>query len=107
MTLNLLKSTKKYSGTCLQGYVSVSYAKLVELFGLPHSHGDGYKVDAQWCFELSSGNIVTIYNYKDGKNYNGMSGLAVDEITEWHIGGNTLNVNDELQLISGLQIRRW
>lgn len=31
---------------------------------------------------------MTIYNYKDGKNYNGKSGIATSRLRDWHIGGN-------------------
>lgn len=76
-----------FCGTCLQGHVNVSYKRLVEVFGEPHCDGDGYKVDAEWCFEFEDGTIATIYNYKDGKNYNGDMGLDVSEIRDWHVGG--------------------
>ncbi len=74
-------------GTSLQGYVSVNYATLRELFGKPLD-GDGYKVDAEWIIQFDDGTVATIYNYKDGKNYNGEDGTETTEITEWHIGGN-------------------
>ena len=34
------------NGTSLKGYISADYSTLVEVFGPPHSDGDGYKVDA-------------------------------------------------------------
>jgi hypothetical protein len=78
----------KTGGTSLQGYVTVSYDDLVEAFGKPDSVGDGYKTDAEWNLEIDD-TIVTIYNYKNGRNYNGAQGLAVDQITDWHVGGFT------------------
>ena len=76
------------SGTCLQGYVDVSYAKLVEVFGKPHSKGDEYKVDAEWVVKFEDGTLATIYNYKTGKNYLGKKeGQAVKNIRDWHVGG--------------------
>ena len=75
------------NGTCLQGYINTSYRDLVECFGEPHCDGDGYKVDAEWMLRFEDGTVATIYNWKDGKNYCGEDGLAVEDITEWHIGG--------------------
>ena len=75
------------SGTYLQGYVDSTYKKLVEVFGEPTSAGDGYKIDAEWDLVWEDGTVATIYNYKEGKNYNGDDGMDVEDITEWHIGG--------------------
>jgi len=78
--------TQDYVGTSLQGYVDVSYKELVAKFGRP-SDGDGYKVDAQWAVKFEDGTVATIYNYKDGKNYNGRSGTPKTKIRDWHVGG--------------------
>ena len=75
------------NGTHLQGYVKVTYAELKRVFGKEHCDGDGYKVDAEWMLEFDNGTVATIYNYKDGKNYCGRSGLAKSKITDWHVGG--------------------
>jgi len=87
---------RKLNGTSLIGCVNVSYALLVELFGVPHNDGDGHKTDAEWDLEFEDGTVITIYNYKDGKNYCGYSGLAVEDITYWHVGGKE---NRALRLI--------
>jgi hypothetical protein len=81
-------STSEVNGTCLQGYVDVTYAKLKSKFGKPLD-GDGYKVDAEWVVKFKDGTVATIYNYKDGKNYCGKSGTPKTQITDWHIGGNS------------------
>ena len=84
------------TGTSLQGYVNSTYANIVRRLGEPSGNGDGYKVDAEWILkvrEIGSDGLVrslfpmTIYNYKDGRNYSGEEGLYVEDITEWHIGG--------------------
>jgi hypothetical protein len=74
------------NGTSLQGYMQANFHDLVEIFGEPED-GDGYKTDAEWHVKFEDGTIATIYNYKDGRNYCGMSGIGLDEITDWHIGG--------------------
>ena|ERR1035437_3026813 len=82
-------------GTGLSGYINCPYKKLVELLGKPNNEGDGYKVDAEWAIEMN-GKILTIYNYRDGINYNGASnGLDTEDITEWHIGSRE-KVNKEI-----------
>jgi hypothetical protein len=74
------------SGSGLIGEIDASYEELCNLFGAP-SGGDGYKTDAYWGIEFDDGVIATVYNYKDGKNYEGENGLAVEEIRDWHVGG--------------------
>jgi len=74
------------NGTFLQGYLSITYDDLVELFGEPET-GDGYKVDAEWILQFTDREIATIYNYKNGPNYNFGQG-DVTKITDWHIGGS-------------------
>jgi hypothetical protein len=87
------------NGTSLQGYVDAKYEDLMRVFGPPHTNGDGYKVDAEWCLVLESGKVATIYNYKDGHNYNQGGGLTIELITDWHIGGTTEAVVEEVRAI--------
>jgi len=95
---------RKLNGTSLQGCVNVTYARLVAMFGPPHSDGDGHKTDAEWDLEHDDGIVITIYNYKDGKNYCGYSGDAVEDITYWHVGGKDAMalqiVEDEIEYSS-------
>jgi len=74
-------------GTHFQGHLTLNYNDIKKVFGKPLG-GDGYKVDAKWEIEFADGVVATIYNYKDGKNYNGASGLPKTKITDWHIGGH-------------------
>jgi hypothetical protein len=76
--------------TSLQGEVYAEYATLKKLFGNP-TDGDGYKVDAEWCIVFQDGTVATIYNWKNGKNYCGASGVSKTRIREWHIGGFNKN----------------
>lgn len=76
------------NGTSLQGYVNVDYATLVNVFGEPEGAFDNYKSDCAWDVTIN-GVVCTIYNYKDGHNYMGHNGSAVENITEWHVGGKT------------------
>lgn len=85
------------SGTSLVGYVNTTYSKLFEKFGEPFD--DGYKTDAEWEIEFSDGKVATIYNWKNGKNYNGSEGLDIDDITKWHIGGFDKSVVERIKKI--------
>jgi hypothetical protein len=91
-------------GTSLQGYIKISYDDLVKLFGEPQA-SDGYKVDAQWVIKSFNGTVITIYNYKDGINYNGPEGTPTKDIINWHIGGENQKSVEELhRIIGGNQI---
>ncbi len=85
------------SGTSFVGYVNTTYSKLFEKFGEPFD--DGYKTDAEWEIEFSDGKVATIYNWENGKNYNGSEGLDLDDITVWHIGGFDKSVVERIQKI--------
>lgn len=91
-----LRDTEMVYDSHLQGYVTVSYADLIKTFGEPNDTGDDYKTDAQWFFMTDYG-AVSIYNYKDGKNYNGETGTDVADITDWHIGGLLPTVVDIIE----------
>ena len=83
-------------GTCLQGYVECSYDDLVNTFGTPTIEGCmETKIEVEWELTFIEGTrtndnheIVTIYNWKNGKRYCGEEeGLEVQDIKQWHIGG--------------------
>ena len=82
------KPATRFESSCLQGYVDAEYSTLVKVFGKA-GDGDGYKVDAEWEVKFSDGTYATIYNYKDGKNYNGAKGTPKTKITDWHVGGSS------------------
>ena len=76
------------NGTSYVGEIDANFSDLLVIFGDPTS-GDGYKTDAEWELLFEDGTIATIYNWKNGKNYEGNSGVDTEEITDWHIGGNS------------------
>jgi beta-mannanase len=86
----LKPTTQESDGTSLQGYVDASYAELVAAFGEPNAGNDGYKTDAEWVLlDTDTLTLVTLYNYKDGRNYLRAQGKPVEAIRDWHIGGKS------------------
>ena len=82
-------SDKRSNGTSLRGYIHGDYDLLVETFGPPIAATDDYKSDAEWLLILNDEVVVTIYNYKSGKNYLKENGLNVEDIEHWHVGGKS------------------
>jgi hypothetical protein len=96
-------------GTSLVGYIDISYAELKKTLGQP-SGSDGYKSDAEWELEFEDGSIATIYNWKDGKNYNGSNGIPKTQIRDWHVGGANKDVLSKLRSLfpkASTKISRW
>lgn len=90
---SLVSDFSKVSGSSLQTYTPVlPFSRLVALFGPPNSQGDGYKVSTEWVLEeIATGDVVTIYDWKETSLYDGF-GRTPDELrtdlhgTQWHIG---------------------
>jgi hypothetical protein len=92
-----LEGKANASGTCLQGYVEVSYNRLVEVFGEPHwRHGD--KSTVEWAFrDPKSGICFTLYDYKWQSCQN-------DTVESFHVGGHdyrSLKLVEELLGVEG------
>lgn len=85
-----------FTNTWLQGYIEAPFYVLKDFFGPPHE-GDQYKVDAEWDIKFQDGTVATIYNWKNGKSYNGPTGDAVEDMSVWHIGGNSKRAVDLVQ----------
>ena len=88
----------KIEGTHLQGYVECSYDDLVNTFGTPTIEGGmETKIEVEWELTFiestrtdDNHEVVTIYNWKNGKRYCGEEeGLEVQDIKEWNIGGHS------------------
>ena len=76
--MNFKHTNRGINGTSLQGYVSTTYATLVEKFGQPNI-GAGDKTNSEWALRFSDGTVATIYDYKE----------PMTPVTkyDWHIGG--------------------
>jgi hypothetical protein len=104
MKVKKFKVTNNFGGGSLQGYITTSYAKLVEIFGMPNSEGDDYKVSTEWTIEDKDGNIASIYDWKSTCLYDDET-LTVSQLRklpsyQWHIGSqNVTTANDLIQFI--------
>ena len=95
-----LEKNNNMDGTHLVGKVETTYKNLVDKFGLPHydyktsDQLTDNKISVEWSFRFpKTKDVVTIYNWKDGKNYLGEDeGDEVENITNWHIGGHNSKV---------------
>jgi len=81
-------SDREQYDTWLQDNMVCPYDWLVDIFGTP-GEGDCYKVDAMWIIQFEDSTIATIYNWKNGRNYNGPEAKPVEKITDWNIGGSS------------------
>lgn len=87
-----LNNNASINGTGLMGYVTLSCARMIELFG-PPVEGDEYKVSGEWVFEDSSGNVFTVYDWKSTnlycESYPTVEQFRAQPSYEFHVGGNT------------------
>ena len=102
--MQINKPTINTNGTHLQGHIHCDYDKLTEVFGYPLDSGfvDTYKSDVEWVIQFNDGTIATIYNWKNGRNYLGDSGLYPEEITDWHVGGYNKQAVEKIVKALGL-----
>lgn len=79
-----------------QGVIDANYNDLVKVFGEP-LEGDKYMTDAQWKLKLvidkDTTHSLLLYNFKNGKNYLGDDGLAVERIPNWNVSSSEPEVN--------------
>lgn len=80
------------TGTVKLESVTVSYNRLVELFGPPLKSRDTEKSTVEWIIRLD-GQLLTIYDYNSGK--------APEKNNKWSIGGfsNSRSASIELALV--------
>lgn len=98
MTYNTTTDKFKANGTSLQGYLTTTFDRLVELLGEPlEGSGDG-KTTAEWIVELG-GETATIYDWK-------LKSTPKD-LYEWHVGGRSLEVIERLSKALGLPTRTY
>lgn len=90
-------------GTFQQDKINISYSKLVDIFGEPHHEIDELRIDRKWLLQFGDGTVATIYNWKNGANWQGDDRILTDNIADWCIGGRTQHaVNLVKQAIEGL-----
>lgn len=89
----IVDHTLEIGGTYGLGEIETSYKNLVRIFGNPKIIKDkGNKTDVEWGIVFADGNIATIYNWKNGKNYLDKDGISINDIDLWHVGGRVKKV---------------
>jgi hypothetical protein len=93
--MNIFRHTKfetLSNGTCLQGHLEFDFKTLLELLGEPKGGGSD-KTDLSWLIVLQDEisederiHIVTVYDWKIGKNYCGDDGMDVEQNNLWNVG---------------------
>ena len=92
-----LEDLSKINGTSKQGTFVMPYGMIVTALGEPHqtfTPETGDKIDVEWCFEFGNGDIVTLYNWKNGKVYLGDEGFEPHQMSYWSVGGHFRSVVD-------------
>lgn len=76
------------NGLALEGYVTATRRELAAKFGEPDMTGTvDNKVTTEWLLRFEDGTIATIYDWKRYEEAAGAPDL--DEVYNWHIGGQT------------------
>jgi len=84
--LDRIKNNEEMYGGCLLNTVDIPYNKMIKMLGEPSGVCDDYKTDVEWRIKFDDVPLY-VYNYKDGVNYNGLSGIPNAYLSDWHIGG--------------------
>lgn len=83
MTTMQFQPTDEIANSCLQGQVTTTYERLVQVFGLPHnSNLESSRTRAHWAFKFADGTVATIYDWK--------TGLEPWNNVHWNIGGHSI-----------------
>ena len=96
-----MKPTSKTSnGTSFHGsIVRTTLNNLKRVLGTPHYIGDvDDKVQNEWILETNSGEVFTVYDWKEYRHYKNT------EVLEWHIGGHSESTTElgKFELINEL-----
>lgn len=98
MTYNTTTDKFKANGTSLQGYMTTTFDRLVELLGEPLEGSDDGKTTAEWILEFE-GEAATIYDWK-------LKSTPKD-LYDWHVGGRSMKVLEHLSKALGVPARAY
>jgi hypothetical protein len=87
----LVKTSKSVSGTSFHySTITATINELISIIGEPvyDSNTGEDKVNIEWELEDESGNVVTVYDWKEYRI------IGMDEKIEWHIGGMSKEITD-------------
>ena len=84
-----IANKNRANGTSLQGYVTTTYDKLVELLGDPLPGSSDGKTTCEWILEFEDNTIATIYDWKLSS--------TPKNLYDWQIGGASLKALDYVE----------
>lgn len=84
-----------------KGTLLTDYETIKKVFGEPNTDFEcGHQTDAHWTIQFLDGQVGTIYNWKNGKNY--CDAYELEDIPEWEVGGKTSEVYERINKMLGL-----
>ena len=98
-------------GTCLQSHIAVKPVHLIWVFGKP-LEGDGYKVSGEYVFKHRSGEVITLYDWKNTNLYDPEISLMPNDFWtsnknyEFHIGAKGFNLINDFQEWLPIEIKK-
>jgi len=98
-TFKISSSGSEANGTSLCGYVSTTYAKLVDLLGQPLEGSSDEKTTAEWVLVFEDGTVATIYDWKLSS--------TPEYSYDWHVGGKGVGVLKKVEEALNLKTRPW
>lgn len=83
-------TNKSLNGTSFHmSTVSATVNQLKQVLGEVRYTGDfDDKVQNEWLMELKNGDVFTVYDWKEYKQYSN------DDVIEWHIGGHDRTITE-------------
>lgn len=88
------------TGGC-DGYLELSYAELVSVFGRPNGRNDSYKTSTNWFIEEgATGGTLEVFDYKETVLYSRrmltVAGFRRRPSYDWHVGVSRPGLLDDL-----------
>jgi hypothetical protein len=92
-TYKVNQTQTSVDGTHLQGFVTTTYAHLVEVLGQPKGGSADDKTTCEWQLEFEDGTVATIYDWK--------SDSTPKNLYKWNIGGHSRRALKLLEEVLG------
>lgn len=79
-------------GTSKRATLILGAEDMIKVFGSPEKYNSGDdKVKRIWVYETNDGKVITIYDYKEDREFK--------DINEWSVGGKNVTKAEAVQFI--------